>query len=145
MGYLKIPSKHAIFFTMILGVGIDLVSIKRIQELRSQFKQKFLQKVFTENEVVASQKKFSSEIFLAKRFAAKEAFSKALGLGLGRGINFCDIEIGNDDLGKPQIKILNGKEEFVKKHFHCEDFSIHLSLTDEDSLASAVVLIEKKS
>ena len=130
---------------MILGVGIDLVSIKRIQELRSQFKQKFLQKVFTENEVVASQKKFSSEIFLAKRFAAKEAFSKALGLGLGRGINFCDIEIGNDDLGKPQIKILNGKEEFVKKHFCCEDFSIHLSLTDEDSLASAVVLIEKKS
>lgn len=130
---------------MILGVGIDLVSIKRIQELRSQFKQKFLQKVFTENEVVASQKKFSSEIFLAKRFAAKEAFSKALGLGLGRGINFCDIEIGNDDLGKPQIKILNGKEEFVKKHFRCEDFSIHLSLTDEDSLASAVVLIEKKS
>ena len=130
---------------MILGVGIDLVSIKRIQELQSQFKQKFLQKVFTENEVVASQKKFSPEIFLAKRFAAKEAFSKALGLGLGRGINFCDIEIGNDDLGKPQIKILNGKEEFVKKHFHCEDFSIHLSLTDEDSLASAVVLIEKKS
>ena len=130
---------------MILGVGIDLVSVRRIQELENKFKQKFLQKVFTKNEILASQKKFSSEIFLAKRFAAKEAFSKALGLGLGRGINFSDIEISNDDLGKPQIKILNNKEEFVKKHFHCEDFSVHLSLTDEESFASAVVLIEKKS
>lgn len=130
---------------MILGIGTDLVTVKRIDELKNQFKEKFLQRIFTKNEVIASRKKSSSEIFLAKRFAAKEAFAKALGLGIGHGINFNDIEVSNDKLGKPKIKILNGKEGFVKKHFHCESFSIHLSLTDEKSLASATVVIEKKS
>lgn len=130
---------------MILGIGIDLVSVERIQNLENQFEKKFLQKIFTENEVAEGKKKSSLPIFLAKRFAAKEAFAKALGLGIGRGINFLDIEVCNDKFGKPEIKILNGKEDFVKKHFHCESFSAHLSLTDEGQFASAMVVIEKKS
>ncbi len=135
---------------MILGVGIDLVSVARIEHLMSQFADKFPQKIFTKNEISCAEKiKISADnflpraLFFAKRFAAKEAFSKALGLGIGRGIDFCDIEVENDQLGAPRIKILNGKEEFLKKHFNCENFSIHLSLTDENPLASAIVIIEK--
>lgn len=130
---------------MILGIGTDLVSVERIGKLENQFKQKFLQKIFTETESSTSQKKSSSATFLAKRFAAKEAFSKALGLGLGRGINFCDIEVSNDNFGKPEIRILNDKEDFIKNHFQCQDFSIHLSLSDEGQFASAMVVIEKIS
>jgi holo-[acyl-carrier protein] synthase len=84
-------------------------------------------------------------LFFSKRFAAKEAFAKAIGLGIGRGIDFLDIEVENNELGKPQIKILNNKEEFLKKHFNCKNFVIHLSLTDENPLAGAYVIIEKIS
>jgi holo-[acyl-carrier protein] synthase len=133
---------------MILGIGIDSVSIGRIEKLIIQFKEKFLQKVFVESEILKADSIKISEkqtLFYAKRFAAKEAFSKATGLGIGRGIDFKDIEITNDNLGKPQIKILNGKEEFLKKHFNCSNFAINLSLTDEDPIASAFVIIEKIS
>lgn len=130
---------------MILGIGIDLVSIKRIEQLKDQFKEKFLQRIFSENEIKEGSLKASPEIFFAKRFAAKEAFAKALGLGLGRGINFNDLEVYNDKLGKPFLRILNNKSDFVLKHFSCQDFVIHLSLSDEDSLANAIVIIEDKS
>ncbi|NBV06986.1 MAG: holo-ACP synthase [Proteobacteria bacterium] len=137
---------------MILGIGTDLISVSRIQNLIFKFKEKFEEKIFTENEINKAQKiKIGDEIsspraaFYAKRFAAKEAFSKALGLGIGRGVNFKDIEIDNSILGKPTILILNQKEEFIKNHFNCKNFLVHLSLSDENSLASAFVVIEKIS
>ncbi|OFW81405.1 MAG: holo-[acyl-carrier-protein] synthase [Alphaproteobacteria bacterium RIFCSPLOWO2_01_FULL_40_26] len=131
---------------MILGVGIDLVSVGRIEHLMFQFKEKFPQKIFTKNEILCVEKvKNYSSLFYAKRFAAKEAFAKATGLGIGRGIDFKDIEVENGELGAPKIKILNGKEKFLKQHFNCKNFSVHLSLTDENPLASAIVIIEKIS
>ena len=137
---------------MILGIGTDLISVSRIQNLIFKFKEKFEEKIFTENEINKAQKiKIGDEIsspraaFYAKRFAAKEAFSKALGLGIGRGVDFKDIEIDNSILGKPTILILNQKEEFIKNHFNCKKFLVHLSLSDENSLASAFVVIEKIS
>lgn len=135
---------------MIAGVGTDLISVKRIENLIFKFKEKFEEKVFTKNEIAKAQLiKNSGENFLlrakfyAKRFAAKEAFSKALGLGIGRGVDFKDIEIDNDQLGKPFIRILNQKDEFVRNHLNCKNFAIHLSLSDEDLSASAFVVIEK--
>lgn len=137
---------------MIVGVGTDLISVSRIENLIFKFKEKFEEKIFTANEISKAQKiKISDDNFLprakfyAKRFAAKEAFSKALGLGIGRGVDFKDIEIDNDNLGKPNIRILNQKEEFIKNHFNCQNFAIHLSLSDEEKLASAFVVIEKIS
>lgn len=133
---------------MILGVGTDLISVARIEKLIAQFQQKFAEKVFTENEIFHAEKFKNSlprALFFAKRFAAKEAFAKAIGLGLGRGVDFKDIEIANDKLGKPQIQIINGKNAFLEKHFACKNFAIHLSLTDESSFASAFVVIEKNS
>lgn len=133
---------------MILGIGNDLVSVKRIESLIVKFKEKFAEKLFVASEIAkANQIKnpSSQASFYAKRFAAKEAFAKALGLGIGRGIDFKDIEIKNDNLGKPEIAILNCKKEFLKKHFNCEKIAIHLSLSDEKLLASAFVIIEKIS
>lgn len=133
---------------MILGIGIDLVSIGRIENLMLQFKEKFAEKIFTANEILQANKIQTTELrslFCAKRFAAKEAFAKALGLGIGRGVDFKDIEVENDELGKPKIKILNNKETFIKNHFGCKNFSVHLSLTDENPMASAFVIIEKIS
>jgi holo-[acyl-carrier protein] synthase len=137
---------------MILGVGVDLISVERIEKLLAQFPEKFPEKIFTKNEITKANKIKNSQenflpraLFFSKRFAAKEAFSKALGLGIGRGIDFKDIEVENDENGKPQIRILNGKESFIKKHFDCKNFAIHLSLTDENPMASAFVIIDKIS
>ena len=137
---------------MILGIGIDLVSVGRIEHLMLEFKEKFAEKIFTKKEILQANKIKSSEknsikraIFYAKRFAAKEAFAKATGLGLGRGVDFKDIEVTNGKLGNPLIKIINGKEKFLEEHFNCKKFNIHLSLTDENPLASAIVIIEKIS
>ena len=131
---------------MILGIGIDLVSVSRIEDLMHKFGEKFANKIFTIAEIAKAEKfekNFALQaIFYAKRFAAKEAFAKACGLGIGRGIDFHDIEISNDDLGKPIIKILNNKTEFLHKLFSVEKIQIHLSLTDEQPMAQAMVLLE---
>ncbi len=131
---------------MIIGVGMDLVSVGRIQHLISEFDDKFLQKIFTKKEINQANNinnRLLKDLFYAKRFAAKEAFSKAIGLGIGRGLDFKDIEVENNNLGAPKIILLNDKDKFLIKHFGC-DFSIHLSLTDENPLASAFVIIESK-
>ncbi len=132
---------NQLIFKMILGIGIDIVSVSRIERLLKEFGNKFERKVFTDFEILQIKK--NKAVFYAKRFAAKEAFSKALGLGIGRGIDFLDIEIYNDKQGKPLLRILNGKEQFVKEHFKVNDFATHLSLTDESELAQAQVILEK--
>ncbi|GDX36408.1 holo-[acyl-carrier-protein] synthase [Alphaproteobacteria bacterium] len=134
---------------MIIGVGNDIVAISKIAEVYFKFEEKFLQRIYSKHEVDAAKSllKNNNQIrminFLAKRFCAKEAFSKALGLGLGRGINFSDISIENNNLGQPLIKILPQKEQFLKKYLACQNYSIHLSLSDSEDLAFAVVIIEK--
>ena len=129
---------------MILGIGIDLIEVTRIKKLLQEFGEKFLVKIFTPAEILAAEKKSVQKIaFYAKRFAAKEAFSKACGCGIGRGIDFLDIEIFNDEMGKPLLRVLNDKEKFLQKKFAVENFVIHLSLTDENNLAQAMVIIEK--
>lgn len=129
---------------MIIGVGIDTISIKRIENLIVKFGQKFQNKIFTDKEISKAEAKKNDEqkvLFYAKRFAAKEAFSKALGLGIGRGVDFKDIEIENDNLGKPFIIILNQKNDFIKQHFKVDNFIIHLSLSDSKEFALAMVTI----
>lgn len=136
---------------MIIGIGTDLISVNRIEQIISRLGERFIKRIFTENEIKKAENlpdlannSAPKILFYAKRFAAKEAFSKAIGLGIGRGVNFLDIEVSNDKFGKPEIKILNKKMTFLKKHFQCKDLEIHLSLTDEKNIASAFVVIEKK-
>jgi holo-[acyl-carrier protein] synthase len=149
---------------MILGVGIDLVSVARIQELLFKFGTKFEQRIFTDLEIKKAQTIKISEgdnlaraLFYAKRFAAKEAFSKAVGFGIGNIIGFRDIEIDNDKLGKPFINIADRKLVFFQNHFGVTKIDINLSLSDEflgerkslktssskNYLAQAIVIISK--
>ena len=136
---------------MIIGIGIDLISNDRIKKIIKKFDQNFKEKIFSKNELNDFENRYKNQEklnqnainFFAKRFASKEAFSKALGTGIGRGIDFNDIEISNDKLGKPFIKILNNKEAKIKEILNCQEFNIHLTISDEKSISGAVVIIEK--
>ena len=137
---------------MIVGIGIDLISNHRIKKIIQKFNNQFKNKIFSAHELHDFEKRFGNkqaldapEIinFFAKRFCAKEAFSKALGTGIGRGINFNDIEVYNDQMGKPLIRIINDKATLIKQIIGCENFNIHLTITDEKSISGAVVIIEK--
>lgn len=137
---------------MILGVGIDLVRTERIEKLLIKFDKKFENKIFTDNEIIIAEKlgkninDNNSKIkYYAKRFAAKEALSKAVGTGIGRGINFLDIEIINDKNGKPEIKLSKKAESFILEHFQISFFTINLSLADEENIAQAIVILSKKN
>ncbi len=127
---------------MISGVGSDLISVIRVEEKILKLGDKFIKKIFTESEIIESKKIQNKANFFAKRFAAKEAFSKAIGLGIGRGVNFLDIEIFNNNLGKPEIRLLNNKNLFLQQLLKCEKFVTHLSLSDEKTMAIAMVIIE---
>ena len=136
---------------MIIGIGIDLISNDRIKKIIKKFDQNFKEKIFSKNELNDFENRYKNQNkltqnainFFAKRFASKEAFSKAIGTGIGRGIDFNDIEISNDKLGKPFIKILNNKEAKIKEILNCQEFNIHLTISDEKSISGAVVIIEK--
>jgi holo-[acyl-carrier protein] synthase len=136
---------------MIIGIGSDLIAVNRIKVLIDKFDNKFINKIFTTNEITQAEEKFDKSdnnqnkktSFYAKRFAAKEAFVKAVGTGIGQYFSFKDIEISNNKLGRPEIKILNEKENFITKNFLCEKFEIHLTISDEKETAMAFVVIEK--
>jgi holo-[acyl-carrier protein] synthase len=120
---------------MIYGIGCDIVEIARIEKLHSDSGEKFLNKIFTKKEIELAPNDTEQKIaYLAKRFAAKEAFSKALGTGIGDEISFKEIEILNDKKGKPYINILSEKHQ---------NFKINLSLSDEKMYAAAFVVLEK--
>ena len=129
---------------MILGIGTDLVQINRIQKTLDKFQGTFEKKVFTQFEqdkanTLPSNKKAS---FFAKRFAAKEAFSKALGCGIGMSAFFQDIEIQNDKQGAPFFKISGTALQTLMQKTKGKEYRIHLSLTDEKEFAGAYVVIE---
>ena len=129
---------------MILGIGTDLVQINRIQKTLDKFQGTFEKKVFTQFEQDKAQtlpvnKKAS---FFAKRFAAKEAFSKALGSGIGGEAFFQDIEVQNDIKGAPFFVIKGKALETLKKKTNNKPYQIHLSLSDEKEFAVSFVIIE---
>lgn len=86
-------------------------------------------------------KKKNPSSFYAKRFAAKEALSKALGTGIRKGVNFKDIEILNDNLGKPSIQLKGSTANFIKKKIKNKKYSIYLSLSDDVPWAQATVIV----
>ncbi|MCE3254798.1 MAG: acpS [Rickettsiaceae bacterium] len=131
---------------MIIGLGTDIVDISRIGESLKKFGDKFEKRVFSTAEIEAAAGKNNPNMkirYYAKRFAAKEAFSKATGLGIGRGINFTDIEIVNDNYGKPKIRLTSKAKEFLQKHLHQNHFKIDLSMSDAKDIAQAIVIISE--
>ena len=99
----------------IFGIGTDIVNINRMKKSFKKNSKSFKNKIFSKNEIIYCEKKRDPYSFYAKRFAAKEALSKALGTGIRKGINFKDIEILNDSFGKPSIKLRGSTALFLKK------------------------------
>ena len=125
---------------MIIGTGIDIVNIDRIERLMTRWGSVFLNRVFTETEIVWCQRKARPPECFATRFAAKEAFLKAIGWGLGNGIQWTDIEVRNNTLGKPFLSLHRKAKEV------CETLGIQnifLTLSHDRPYAVAHVLLEE--
>jgi len=124
---------------MIIGIGTDIVQIPRIERILDKFGDVFLLRILHPKEYtkINTLKTEVKSNYLAKRFAAKEAISKALGSGISGGIRFKDIAIINDDMGKP-IAYLEGN--FAPK---MSDYKIDVSLSDDYPIAVAFVVISK--
>ena len=122
----------------IYGIGTDIINVDRLKKLIN--KKLFLKRLFSKEEIYKCSKLLSSNNCYAKRFAAKEAFSKALGTGISNGINFNEIIVMNEKNGKPFIKLRGKTMQLIKKKFKKKP-KIALSLSDEKKYAVAFVTI----
>ena len=129
---------------MILGIGADVVDINRFKEATRK-SPKVIERVFTTGEIAHAQKLLQKKktAYYAKRFAGKEALSKACGTGIGNRLNWQDMEILNDKQGVP-VATFSGKAlKFLKKKFKTKTIKVFISLSDEKDFALAFVLLTK--
>jgi holo-[acyl-carrier protein] synthase len=124
---------------MVLGTGIDIVNIERIERVMTRWGDLFLHRVFTEREIQWCQKRNRPSECFATRFAAKEAFLKAVGWGLRNGIQWTDMEVENDRMGKPSLTI-HGKAKEVLQTLRIQNAL--LTLSHDRQYAVAHVLLE---
>lgn len=131
---------------MILGTGIDLLDIRRLEKIIAQHGTRFKTRYFTDGEIntaEAREKSGTTLLAFAKRYSAKEACAKALGTGFIDGIYMKDIEVTNDALGKPALTLHNGALKRLQEITPAgQSVHLHLSLTDEPPYAQAQVIIE---
>tara|TARA_B100001093_G_C26713066_1_gene964341 strand:- start:777 stop:1160 length:384 start_codon:yes stop_codon:yes gene_type:complete len=120
------------------GIGTDIINISRIK--KSIKNKTFINRLFNKKEILKCKKLTNPHNCFAKRFSAKEAFSKALGTGISKGINFNEIIILNKKNGKPYINLIGSTKKKVNKIFK-KKFNIFLSLSDEEKYAVAFVII----
>ena len=124
---------------MIYGVGTDIVSINRIKDIISKNRDGFIKRVLTDHEQALFANKADSPAFCAKRFAAKEAFSKALGTGIGKEVSFQDLTVRNNENGKPHFI----PSEKLRLYLLAKGIKhAHLSISDESQNAIAFVVLE---
>ena len=128
---------------MILGLGNDMVDIRRIEETLGNYGERFIRRIFTEAEVRKSEKRAARAASYAKRFAAKEACSKALGTGFRRGVFWKDMGVVNEPSGKPTMVLTGGALEQLQRLTPAGHVTrIHLTITDDFPWAQAIVMIE---
>ena len=123
----------------IFGAGIDLIEISRISN--SIKNKNFIDRIYSKSEIQQARFLKNKSSFFAKRFAAKEAFSKAIGTGISEGISFKEISVVNNIKGKPNIKLSGKTKSVVLKKI--KKARVHLSLSDEKNHAVAMVIIEQ--
>ena len=123
----------------LFGVGTDIIRVNRIKQ--SLKNKQFLTRIFSDEEIIKCNRTKKNSNCLAKRFAAKEAFSKALGTGISRGISFNEIVVLNEKSGKPYIKLINKTKKIVDKKLKKKIYKISLSIADEKDYAVAFVTI----
>ena len=125
----------------IIGTGVDIVENSRMKKLI--LNNLLLNRVFTNEEILISKNMKNRSSYFAKRFAAKEAFVKALGTGFRNGFNFKDISVINDKLGKPSFFITKKIKNIIKKRFKIKSFNFFLSISDEKKYSIAFVIFQK--
>ena len=125
----------------IVGNGVDIIKNSRIKNLIKN--PKFISRIFSVNEIKDSKKIKNKTNFFAKRFAAKEAFVKSIGIGFRKGINFNDISVKKNKQGKPIITYNNKVKKILNKKFKSKKFNVYVSLSDEKYYSIAYVIVNK--
>ncbi|KGE77717.1 holo-ACP synthase [Halomonas sp. ND22Bw] len=124
---------------MILGVGTDIARVARFETAQARHGERFARRVLGDDELAGYRERGQPAAFLAKRFAAKEAFVKALGTGLRHGMRWTEIQVVNDALGRPAL-VLSGRARELAEAEGVRN--LHLSLSDEAAFAVAFVVLE---
>ena len=131
---------------MILGIGTDLIDIRRVEKVYNRFGERFLKRCFTDIEQAKANRRKGANTHidtLAKRFAAKEAMSKALGTGFSQGVFHKDMGVENNALGQPSFVLTGGAQKRLEVMIPENMIAnLHITLTDEPPLAKAIVIIE---
>ena len=125
----------------ILGIGVDIIQNSRIKRLI--IKKSFINRSFGKQEIELSKKVKNKVNYFAKRFAAKESFVKSIGTGFRANLNFKDIEILNDKLGKPYFFISKKIHNIINKKFKIKRFNLFLSISDEKDYSVAFTILQK--
>ena len=126
----------------ILGIGVDIIDNKRIK--LSIKKKDFIQKIFSQNEIKFSKKIKQKTNYFAKRYAAKEALSKALGTGFRKNLSFKDIEILNNKIGKPYYFKSKKIDDLISKRFKIKRYNLFLSISDEKDYSIAFTMLQSQ-
>ena len=124
---------------MILGIGMDLCEIARVQRALDRWGERFAEKILVAQELERFRRHAKPAAYLAKRFAAKEAFSKAVGRGIRHPVNWHNVSVENARSGKPQLVFSPALDAWLKER---RVTAVHVSLTDETALAAAYVIVE---
>ena len=126
----------------ILGIGVDIVENSRIaKSLKNNL---FVNRIFSNSEILTAKNLKDKKNYYSKRFAAKEAFVKSIGTGFRNNLNFKDISIVNDKMGKPSFIISEKIKKIIKKEFKVSSFNFFLSISDEKKYSIAYVILQKK-
>ena len=126
----------------ILGIGVDIIENSRVGKLLKN--KLFIKRIFSNSEILIANKTRDKKGYYSKRFAAKEAFVKSIGTGFRNDINYNDITIVNNKLGKPSFVINEKIKKIVKKKFKITLFNFFLSISDEKKYSIAYVILQKK-
>ncbi len=124
---------------MIIGLGIDVVEIHRMNELIAKWDERFIEKVFTEQEIQYATAKINSAQHYAGRFAVKEAVAKAISTGWSGGFRWKDVEVTNDNSGKPSVRLYGHVKELL------DGCNVFVSISHSENVIVAVAVIEKLS
>jgi len=126
----------------ILGIGVDIIENSRItKSLKNNL---FIKRIFSSSEIVIAKKLKDKKNYYSKRFAAKEAFAKSIGTGFRNNLNYKDISIVNDKMGKPSFVISEKIKKIIKKEFKVSSFNFFLSISDEKKYSIAYVILQTK-
>ena len=126
----------------ILGIGVDIIDNKRIKSLIRN--KNFISRTISKEEIKFSKRTLNKSNYFAKRFAAKEAFVKSLGLGFRLNLNFKDIEILNDKRGKPFFQKTRKIDKIINKIFKVKNYDLFLSISDEKDYSIAFTILQTK-